>query len=289
MDTADTALPDFDAAPKQLSTLQVRERMRVLVVNPQERRLLDDLRVPPYRQWIAAVTRLAPSQVEVVDVADGAALPDTIEAHGIIGGGSVHAAFEDLPWIRAVKEFYRRAATRGVPQLHICWSHQAMVIANGGMVVRGDNGRRFGIEELRLTPAGRRDPLFTGLPDTFELFTSHTDVATVLGDDGQADPVELAYSGHYRNEAVAFGARVRTLQPHPEVSADLLMPLARVRRETLVREGSLGPSKADFDAFLTGLRAKDERILRHNRQIFSNWITHFAGAHFLRRPSALPN
>ncbi|MEV4169219.1 type 1 glutamine amidotransferase [Nonomuraea sp. NPDC049709] len=258
--------------------------MRILVVNPQEGKLLTELGLRPYGEWIASVARLAGSQIDVVDVADGADLPGTIEAHGIIGGGSVHAAYEDLRWIYRTKEFYRSALRQGIPQLHICWSHQAQVMALGGDVGAGANGRRVGIEELRLTAAGRQDPLFAGLPDTFELFTSHVDVATRLpqGQHGQA--TELAFSSHYRHEALAFGSQVRTFQPHPEVAADHLIPLARMRRDTLASEGIIGPGEADFEDFLTELREADQRIRKNNMRIFENWLTRFAAPFFLMNP-----
>jgi GMP synthase (glutamine-hydrolysing) len=277
--------PSATIAPDRRPRFEVRERLRILFVNPLERHLVDVMQVAPYEQWVASVAQVAADRLEVVNVADGQRLPDTIEAHGIIGGGSEHSAFEQLTWIKEIKEFYAAARAQGIPQLHFCWSHQAMAMAEGGQVERGPRGRRFGIEELTLTPEGRRDPIFTGLPDRFPMMTSHTDVVTALPPAPLEPAVELARGAVYEREALAYGGGVRTFQVHPELTADFLESLARVRRRRLVDEGLVGASDAEFHAYVARLRAADGEIRGNALRIVDNWVTHFAGG---RRLSTAP-
>lgn len=252
---------------------RLRDRIRLLFVNTQERALLTALGLTSYPQWIAEATGLDPTQIVTVDVADGQPLPDTIEADAVIGGGSGHSAYEHLPWITRTKEFFRAAAAAGVPELHICWSHQARAESIGGRAAIGGHGRRFGVDTVRLTPAGRLDPLFTGLPDEFDLFTSHVDVVDQLPARAtEGAVVELAYSRVYRNEALAIGPTVRTIQAHPEVTATIVAALARSRRAALVREGWIGPDDADLDAFTATLYAREAQIVATSRRLLANWL-----------------
>lgn len=262
---------------------KVRENIRLLFVNAQEGRLSSTLQIPPYRQWIESVAQVSKSQLEVIDVADGDELPSSVDIHGIIGGGSEHAAFEGLPWMRNIMDFFLAAQKKGIPQLHFCWSHQAHAIGSGGRVERGDRGRRFGIEKLTLTPEGRRDPLFFDMPSTFEMFTSHTDVVTALPDLSGSHSVELAYSSSYRNEALSFGASTRSVQVHPEMTSEFLIKLAGARRQQLVAERYIGPSEGDFEAFTADLREADERIRANALKMVGNWVDNLVGQYYLRR------
>ncbi|WP_426505320.1 type 1 glutamine amidotransferase [Dactylosporangium sp. McL0621] len=255
--------------------LHVRQRCRLLFLNTQEQAPVREMGLTPYRDWIAEVTRLDADQIHCVNVADGEALPDTIEAHAIIGGGSGHSSYEELPWIRRVKEFLAAAQRKGVPELHICWSHQAKAEVAGAISKTGHQGRRFGIETLTLTPAGRLDPLFRGLPDAFDVFTSHVDAVYDVPASSEFGPVaELAY-GVYRNEALAIGATARTLQIHPEMTSGIAAALAQVRRKQLIAEGHLGPSEADYAAFLESLDWADRDIRARMRTLLDNWLRYY--------------
>jgi GMP synthase (glutamine-hydrolysing) len=268
--------------------VQVRQRCRLLFINTQEREPIQRLGLTAYRDWIADVTQLRPDQIQVVNVADGEPLPDTIEAHGIVGGGSGHSSFEELPWIRRVKEFLAAAQRAGVPELHLCWSHQAKAETAGAVCKTAHAGRRFGTERLVLTPAGRADPLFRGLPDEFNVYTSHVDAVYDVPARSPFGPVtELAFGQVYRNEALAIGDTARTLQVHPELTAAVVAALARVRRPQLVAEGFLGPADEDFDAFLDGVASVDRQIRARMRMLAENWLRYYVAPRLSPRRSTV--
>jgi GMP synthase (glutamine-hydrolysing) len=256
-----------------MSTAEVRPRISVLFLNVQERRFVSDLGLPPYREWIAAVMRVPSSDVTVINVADGEPLPDTIEASAVIGGGSVHSAYEDLPWIRQAKQFFLQTQRQGIPQLHICWSHQAMAEAAGGTVTPGHDGRRFGVERLHLTGRGRADPLFRGLPDSFEIFTSHMDtIRDVPVTDQLGQPItELAYSDGYRFEALRYGQTCWTIQAHPELTSDIVAAYGAYRRANLIEEGFIGPDNEDFEEFLLNVKLRNDEIIHNSQRLLANW------------------
>jgi GMP synthase (glutamine-hydrolysing) len=250
-------------------------KLRLLLINAQETADMTAMGLPTYESWIISATGIDASQLQVVNAAEGEALPAHFNFDGIIGGGSQHAAFEEADWIRFVRSFLQDAGKLPVPQLYLCWSHQARVLASGGTVQRGAIGRRFGVERLCLTRAGLSDPLFAGLPSTFEVFTSHTDVAVDLSSSPGEEPLELAYSDAYRFESLAYGPYVRTLQVHPEMTARMIVALARARRLQLVREGVIGASESDFDSFVTSILEMDERATANGRALMTNWINRF--------------
>jgi GMP synthase (glutamine-hydrolysing) len=257
--------------------IHVRERLQLLFINVQEDAPLERLGLPPYREWIANAAGVRLDQVTVVRVADGEPLPSTIEQHGIIGGGSGHSTTERLPWIEETREFFRIAERLNVPQFHICFSHQAKAESVGGTCGLGQAGRRFGIEQLTLTPAGRKDPLFADLPDSFELFTSHQDAVHEIPASAASGAItELAYSPFYRHESFAIGNATRTFQAHPEVTADVIVALATARRKALIDEGLLGDSPEEFEEFVTGVRRREPSIRATGNTIMRNWVHHYA-------------
>jgi GMP synthase (glutamine-hydrolysing) len=73
-----------------------------------------------------------------------------------------------------------------------------------------------GAMTVTLTEQGRRDPLFTDLPDVFDAYGGHKEGASAL----PADLVCLAYSADCPVQAFRVGDNVYATQFHPELDAD---------------------------------------------------------------------
>ena len=101
--------------------------------------------------------------------------------------------------------------------------------------------RRFaepvGAVEITLTPAGRRDPLLSELPATFNAFTGHKEAVSQL--PGQA--VLLASSVACPVQAFRVGANVYATQFHPELDVAGLY----TRIEVYKHAGYFDPNQAD--------------------------------------------
>jgi GMP synthase (glutamine-hydrolysing) len=101
-------------------------------------------------------------------------IPDPSRFDGmVVLGGSPNVDQEvEYPFLRAEKAAIRRGIEAGKPFLGFCLGHQLLGHVLGARV--GPNFRRsVGFTEGRLTTAGRRHPLFQGLPDSFPLFKWH--------------------------------------------------------------------------------------------------------------------
>lgn len=105
---------------------------------------------------------------------------------------------QDAPLVRPQIELARRIFDAGIPQFGSCWAAQIAVTAAGvsravdfidsdaltaafwqGSCEASPNGREQGIgRKVALTAAGRGHPMFTGKPDVFDVYQSHTDEIT---------------------------------------------------------------------------------------------------------------
>lgn len=101
-------------------------------------------------------------------------VPDPVRYDGmVVLGGSPNVDQEvEHSFLRAEKAAIRQVLEVGKPFLGFCLGHQLLGHVLGARV--GPNIRRsVGFTQGRLTAAGRRHPLFQGLPDSFPLFKWH--------------------------------------------------------------------------------------------------------------------
>jgi GMP synthase (glutamine-hydrolysing) len=98
------------------------------------------------------------------------------------------------------------------PFLGACYGVGALGTHQGAVL-----GRRYpepvGSVRITLTPQGRRDPLFSALPEEFDAFTGHKEAISQL--PGHAVP--LASSQACPVQAFRFGSNVYATQFHPEL------------------------------------------------------------------------
>lgn len=106
-----------------------------------------------------------------------------------------------------------------------------------GAVVDRTHGEPIGGTRVRLTEAGRRDPLFGPAPETFGVFVGHKEAIARL--PGHA--VSLASSQACPVQAFRVGANVYATQFHPELDCDGL----RTRVEAYKYSGYFDPDEAD--------------------------------------------
>ena len=122
------------------------------------------------------------------------------------------------------------------PFLGACYGIGALGRHQGAVI-----DRRFaepvGTVEITLTPAGRRDPLLSELPATFNAFTGHKEAVSQL--PGQA--VLLASSVACPVQAFRVGANVYATQFHPELDVAGLY----TRIEVYKHAGYFDPNQAD--------------------------------------------
>lgn len=172
--------------------------------------------------FVDAFTRVRPNwHFDIVKTRDGVLPPlDTDCAYLITG--SRHDAFDDAPWIQALRGWVVEADRAGLRVAGICFGHQLIAHALGGRAGRAGG---WGIGRM---PAIAVD----GLPfSRADLLVSHQDQVLDLPPGSE----RLISSEFCPN----FGFRTRTLigvQGHPEFKPEYSRALAEARRDSIGSE-----------------------------------------------------
>ena len=162
-----------------------------------------------------------------IDIEAGAALPASPhEFAGIMVSGSAAMVSTEAPWMLESGRWLRRAIEQDVPVLGICFGHQLLAHALGGVVGKNPAGLEGGTVEVEFD-AGE-DPLFGAMPGRADLQVHHYE--TVL--EPPAGSQVLARSERDRFQVLRHAPRAWGVQFHPE----LTMPMMEVLMDTLATE-----------------------------------------------------
>jgi GMP synthase (glutamine-hydrolysing) len=158
--------------------------------------------------------RLTHQSLGTIDLADWSGI--------ILGGGPYNVSdapesksptqqrveSELLPLIDEIVE-------RDFPFLGCCYGVGTLGSAVGAVVDR-TYSEPVGAVTVNLTAAGRDDPLFAALPDTFDAYGGHKEAVTLL----PSDVVCLAFSADCPVQAFRVGDNGYATQFHPELDVD---------------------------------------------------------------------
>ena len=205
--------------------------------------------------------------VDRIMVDEGEAIPDwrAYDVLVVMGAGADVWDHGTNPWIPAEKAAIREAVLAGVPYFGVCFGAQLLASAFGAHSYCGMEAE-LGINQVFLTAAARRDPVFRGFPpdlDVCEWHSNHFELP--MG------AIRLARSPRYENQAIRFGRVAYGIQCHLETSReDLeawleLFPATVGLFESRHGVGSLPAFLDDYGAFVPRLRETA-------RSLFGRWL-----------------
>jgi GMP synthase (glutamine-hydrolysing) len=145
----------------------------------------------------------------------------------LLGGSGDYSVSEGGDWLEPALEVMRELHARRQPTFATCWGFQALARAVHGEVVADPASAEIGTLEVRLTEAGRTDPVFGPLDvagATFAAHIGHQDVVSRL----PADAVLLAETDRAPHAYTFDGRPIYCTQFHPELNRTTL--LERVRQ-----------------------------------------------------------
>jgi GMP synthase (glutamine-hydrolysing) len=146
---------------------------------------------------------------------------------GVIISGSPRDAWTDDPVNGRLCEVIRACRDRELPVLGVCYGHQILGRALGGVVAPHPRGFELGNTTVELTPAGEASPLFHGVPKQVDVLSSHRDAVLQL-----PPGCELLAKGDFTPiQAFHWQGRLLGVQFHPEHDPESLRFLWSVRRE----------------------------------------------------------
>lgn len=175
---------------------------------------------------------------DTIELDEGEEIPP-LEPYGmmlVMGGPQDVWQEAEHPWLVKEKAAIRRfVLDMKRPYLGICLGHQLLAAAIGGGV--GLAGRaEVGVMPVAMTPAGRTDPIFAGLPDPFTVLQWHSAEVTSLPSEAEI----LATSDACRVQAFRYGTHAYGLQCHVEMTRDTVPDWAAIPEYAAALEKMLG-------------------------------------------------
>lgn len=161
--------------------------------------------------------------------------------------GSMHGAYDPLPWIPPLENFIRDAYEEKKPMVGICFGHQILSQALGGKVEKFNGGWVVGTSDYDFAEE-------IGVQDAV-LNCWHQDQVIKLPDNARS----LGSSKQCQYAAIAYGDHAVSLQPHPEFE-DEYMKLLMEERGTILPEKILNNAADSLGQELT------------NKTV-ANWLT----------------
>jgi GMP synthase (glutamine-hydrolysing) len=166
-----------------------------------------------------------------IDIRAGGVLPNPRTFAGVVVTGSASSVTDREEWVVEGEAYLRRVVDERVPVFGICFGHQMLGQALGGLVERNPRGREIGTVEFRVVAP---DPIFAGARAPFLANATHVDSVTKLPPGATV----LAITDREPNAAVRFTETAWGVQFHPEMDGDVVREYVNARREILQREGS---------------------------------------------------
>jgi GMP synthase-like glutamine amidotransferase len=199
-------------------------RVTILETGRAPGRLCEDY--PRYPDMFVSLLSKADKNLafETVALVDGSPLPDPASCEAVLITGSPSGVYDSTPWMDKLRTFVRAAFKAGTPMIGVCFGHQIIADAMGGVVRKSDKGWGVGRHTYEII---ERRPWMNDAKASVSLSVSHQDQVI----EPPPGAVTLARSKHTEHAMLAYeGAPVMSLQGHPEFSDAFVSALYGARR-----------------------------------------------------------
>ncbi len=171
-----------------------------------------------FDDWIVLPLKEQDPPIAVVSPCREEPLPRPEHFAGVIITGSHAMVTDKEAWSERTAAWIPRAMELRIPLLGICYGHQLLAHAMGGVVGNVSTGVELGTVVITLTNEADKDLLFKEMPKRIKAHASHTQTVIQL----PPDAVLLASGENEPHHAFALGPCAWGIQFHPEFDADIM-------------------------------------------------------------------
>lgn len=208
-----------------------------------------------------------PVRCDIYDVVSEHYPEQDAEYDAFLITGSKADSFGTDPWIVRLRDYLAWRYQKGDVLLGVCFGHQILALALGGLTERSSKGWGAGVHQYQTLM-----PQLAGvsIPEKLKLLISHRDQVTRL----PAQATCLATSDFCPNAAYVIGEQVLCFQGHPEFTKEFSRELLNIRRSIYTPE------------FYAQSLASLEN--EHDGPLVASWMTAFVARARQKRQATLP-
>ncbi|WP_019528488.1 glutamine amidotransferase [Dasania marina] len=184
-------------------------------------------------QWFCDAMGCTVDQIITAKVYQGESLPAADSVRAVIVTGSVDMVSAQLPWSEASAQWLAQAVAQNVPVLGVCFGHQLLAHALGGVVAANPNGAEYGTVTVQQNNNACDDVLLSQLPQQLQMQAAHAESVLAL----PVGAICLAANAHDANHIFRHGQHAWGVQFHPEYDVEIMQDIYDEEGEHLQEVG----------------------------------------------------
>lgn len=186
-----------------------------------------------FDDWIKKFIYTNLLKIETIDIINNQVLPNHNEALGVIITGSHSMVTDNLKWSISTEEWIKKASIKNIPILGICYGHQLIAKALGGVVENNPKGKEIGTVKIYKANEIEDDLVFKDMPDTFFANVTHMQSVIKLPKGSKV----LGFNSHDKHQIVRFTNSIWGVQFHPEFDLNVMKSYIEEQKKELISFG----------------------------------------------------